>query len=103
MFLYVKCALINVMIDLVKIHEATSVIKSKDRLLNKEGSIVSCAFYFASLIESMHVTVFSLRDAVSVRTIFELRAVCSRALAPCLLGNFSYNSIERVCQRRRRP
>jgi hypothetical protein len=51
--------------------ETVGVIKSEKRLLYKEGNIMSAASLTSHLSSTqMHVTVFSLRDAVSVCKLF---------------------------------
>jgi len=52
-------------------HENVCVIKSEERLLNKEGNMLSAAHFVSHLLSTqMHVTVFGLPDAVSVFKLF---------------------------------
>ena len=52
-------------------HERVGVIKSEERLLNKEGNMLSAAHFASHLLSTqMHVTVFSLHEAVSACKLF---------------------------------
>jgi hypothetical protein len=52
-------------------HENVGVTKSEERLLNKEGNVLSAAHFVSRLLSTqMHVTLFGLRDAVSVCELF---------------------------------
>jgi hypothetical protein len=85
--------------------ETAGVVKSDKKLLNKEGNILSAAHFASHLFSTqMHVIMFSLRDAVSVCKLFLTYIPSIHVLlTPCLIGNFSYISIQRISQRYRRP
>jgi len=63
--------LVSLLNNSVKMHETRCVIKSEDRLFNKESNIPSSArVALHHLSTQMHVTVFSPHDAVSVCKLF---------------------------------